>query len=196
MMRVALGAIKHANKSPALLLVIDTNFRKCGRQLLSITVLVGLFGCTMNKPDADADADIFVASLTPPAWHYSDTWIFRVVNDRQRELGEIVLLLTGKKTSADSCAENGSNKAVVINNSLDIDFGFELDPAFTLHGRWLRIDLTASTCDVDHVLYGEVNAKSANGFFNYSHPLGGYNIGTFRATPAMSKPDLEDGTID
>ena len=176
----------------ALSVLLDAHYRKCRRNLLFFAMLPGLFGCAANN----AGPDEFAAGLTPPAWRYADTWIFLVVDDQQRPLGEIVLLLTATQFSADSCAQKGSMRAVVISNSLDLDFGFDLDPAFTIHDRWLRIDLTAAICDVDHILYGEINAESASGFFNYSHPLGGYNIGTFSASPATSRPDFEEGSDD
>ena len=77
----------------------------------------------------------------------------------------------------------GWKKAVVLVDTLEVDFGFEISPAYNIHGRWLTIDLTASVCDAGYKLFGQLDDEGAAGNFNYAHLLGGYNIGTFTASP-------------
>ena len=96
-----------------------------------------------------------------------------------------MLLLTQEDIGTESCVDQYWKKALVIDDSLDFDVGFEKQPAYNIKGPWLTIDLTASTCNVHHRLIGDVNSDGATGSFNYLDLLGSYNIGTFTASPVV-----------
>jgi hypothetical protein len=143
-------------------------------------LLLLLFGCATTKSNVNYDA--YFEQLTPGRWQQPGTWRFEVVDNQQRSLGHILLLLSGQDTDSEDCVDEGWKKAVVLVDTLDVDFGFDINPAYNIHGRWLTIDLTATVCDADYKLFGQLDGENAAGNFNYSHLLGGYNIGTFTAS--------------
>ena len=131
------------------------------------------------------------SQMTPQSWATPGVWTFRILDRDDRPMGDIVLLLTNENPDAGSCANAGWRKAIVIDDTVDFDFGFEKSPAYSVHGRWLTVDLTASICELDHNLVGEIDEQGASGFFNFAHSLGGYNVGKFVATPGGGRPAAE-----
>lgn len=123
--------------------------------------------------------------ITPIRWQTAATWEFHITDAEQRDLGTIVLRLSPDVVEEDSCAKTGWRKAIVMEDNLDFDFSADKQPAFNISANWITIDLTATVCNVNHVLIGELVEDGAAGHFNYSHPLGGYSVGTFKATPIV-----------
>jgi hypothetical protein len=140
-----------------------------------------LSGCASKKSNVKYDA--YFERLTPGRWQQPGTWRFEIVDDQQQSLGHILLLLSGINIDSGDCVDEDWKKAVVLVDTLDIDYGFDISPAYSIRGRWLTIDLTASVCDADYKLIGQLDDENAAGNFNYAHLLGGYNIGTFTASP-------------
>ena len=97
-------------------------------------------------------------------------------------MGHIRLYFSGE-ILATACDDGDWRRATIIESEIDYDFGFELQAAYRVHGHWLTVDLTAAVCGADHLFIGELADEGASGFFNYSHRLGGSNIGTFSAAP-------------
>lgn len=147
----------------------------------SIVLLLLISGCATKKSNIKYDA--YFEQLTPSRWQQPGTWRFEVVDNQQQSLGHILLLLSGQDADSKHCVDEGWKKAVVLVDTLDVDIGFEISPAYNIHGRWLTIDLTATVCDADYKLFGQLEDENAAGNFNYAHLLGGYSIGTFTASP-------------
>lgn len=145
-----------------------------------VIMMLCLTGCASSK---QANFGAFFAQLTPERWQSPGVWDFQVENSQKESMGDIRMHLTGESASYD-CDEGGWKRAEIIHGDIDYDFGFDLQPAYRVHGNWITIDLTASICGADHLLNGELNDDGASGFFNYSHRLGGNNLGTFIAVPA------------
>ena len=146
----------------------------------SMIMLLCLTGCASKKqPNFGA----LFAQLTPERWKHPGVWDFQVENSQNESMGEIRMHLTGESTSG-FCDDGDWQRADIIHGSIDYDFGFDLRPAYRIHGNWITVDLTAAVCGADHLLNGELKRDTASGFFNYSHRLGGNNVGTFIAVPA------------
>lgn len=142
-------------------------------------MLLCIMGCAeRTRPDFAA----LMTQLTPTTWRQAGAWNFHISGREQESLGHITLRLTGESIDL-ACDENDWKRAIVVENKLKYDFGFALQPAYRFHGHWLTVDLTAANCGADHLLNGEMKNSNATGFFNYSHRLGGNNIGTFIAIP-------------
>ena len=157
---------------PSLLL----NFTLAG----SMIILLCLTGCASNK---QANFGALFAQLTPERWKHPGVWDIQIKNSQNESMGELRLHLTGERAS-EFCDDADWKRADIIHGTIDYDFGFDLRPAYRVHGNWITIDLTAAVCGADHLLNGELSGDEASGFFNYSHRLGGNNIGTFIAVPA------------
>lgn len=121
-----------------------------------------------------------MAQLTPVRWRQPGVWDFHIVDKQKESIGTIRLHLSGESVATE-CDDHDWMRAVIIYDAIQYDFGFKLRPAYRVHGNWLTVDLTATVCGADHLFNGELGDDSASGFFNYSHRLGGNNIGTFTA---------------
>ena len=146
----------------------------------SMIILLCLTGCASNK---QANFGALFAQLTPERWKQPGVWDFQVTSSQNESMGELRMHLTGESVS-ESCDDGDWKRAVIIHGSIDYDFGFDLRPAYRVHGNWITLDLTAAACGADHLFSGELSNDGAIGFFNYSHRLGGNNVGTFVAVPA------------
>jgi hypothetical protein len=146
----------------------------------SMIMLFCLTGCASNK---QVNFGAFFAQLTPEPWTHPGVWDFQVKNSQNESIGELRMHLTGESAS-EFCDDGDWKRADIIHGSIDYDFGFDLRPAYRVHGNWITLDLTAAVCGADHLLNGELSDTGASGFFNYSHRLGGNNVGTFIAVPA------------
>jgi hypothetical protein len=126
------------------------------------------------------------------------TWEFEVFDKEKNDLGSIVLYFSATATATATdlapCKDGYWWRADVVSEDLEYKFGFDLKPAYRLHGPWLTVDLTSTTCSADYLLNGEMNGETAQGFFNYSHKLGGDNIGKFIALPYRSMSEPGDNT--
>lgn len=147
--------------------------------LLALTVC--LYGCISTQP---RDQDL---AATPDAQSVEDAtvWRFDFVDTDKESLGHLLLVFTQDSVDEPTCGNDHWKNMVVLENSLDFDFGVESRPAYTVNGPWLTIDLTASVCYLDHNLIGDITPDGASGFFTFSHKLGGYNIGRFTARPVF-----------
>lgn len=112
-------------------------------------------------------------------------WDFRFVDTEQNPLGNIRIQLTEDPIDDGYCGEDYFRKAIVLEDDLAYDLGMEKQPAYHISLFALALDLTASVCHTNFILSGPINSEEASGFFNYAHPLGGYNIGRFTATPIV-----------
>ena len=95
----------------------------------------------------------------------------------------MVLAFTDKKIDEPACGRNEWAKMLVLEDSLDIDFGVNPQPAYLILGPWLRIDLTASACYLNHNLIGDISPDGASGHFTLTHKIGGRYLGKFTARP-------------
>jgi hypothetical protein len=177
----AAGTIEH--RGSGLKLVIREGIRcmQVPPVSLFVRLLIVLFLLTGCATSNHKDYGGLIAQLTPARWRQPGTWDFIILDREEHSLGHIVLRLTGEDVGADACDRDQWKRAVVLESSLTFDFGFVVQPAYRVHGRWLTVDLTASMCYADHILDGELDNEGASGFFNYHHNLGGDNIGTFTA---------------
>lgn len=144
-------------------------------------ILVLLVGCGTSSSTTTYRG--MMARLTPAPWQQPGTWDFHIIDPEEQSMGHIVLRLTGAPVDNPVCAEGDWYRALLLEESVDYDFGFDLRPAYRVHGQWLTVDLTSSICNADHLLNGEMDDDGASGFFNYAHRLGGNNLGKFTATP-------------
>ena len=145
-----------------------------------LLILLLLTGCSTTSGSGSDHRGLF-AQVTPVRWRQPGTWNFRVVNEQQQPIGHLIVRLTNESVGEEACDEGDWMYAVILEDKLDYDFDFALDPAYRVHGRWLTLDLTASMCNVGHVFNGEVDNEGASGFFNYYDPLGGSHLGTYTA---------------
>ena len=147
--------------------------------LVRIFVLsVCLSACTANdsKPETDSDA----------SGQFPVIWDIQIFDKEQQPLGNLKIRLTEEPVDDDYCGYDYFRKAIVLEDNLKADLqGIEKQPAYHIGALWLTIDLTASVCWADYILMGDINKEEAKGFFNYSHPFGGYNIGSFTASPVV-----------
>jgi hypothetical protein len=135
-----------------------------------------VIGCASTQQDP-------ATTSAPDSADNQAIWRFDFVDSNNESLGYLVLAFTNDEINEPTCGNDHWKKMVVIDDELDFDLGMESSPAYFLNGPWLTIDLTASYCYIDHMLIGEMTPNTASGFFNYSHQLGGYNIGRFTAWP-------------
>ena len=144
-----------------------------------IALIFCLYGCTYSQPRSQ---DLATETDTEPVAHQA-VWRFDFVDTDHNTLGYLLLAFTNDSIDEPTCGNDYWKKMVVLEDSLDFDFGVESRPAYTVNGPWLTIDLTASVCYIDHNLIGDITEDGASGFFTFSHKLGGYNIGRFTARP-------------
>lgn len=144
-----------------------------------------LLACTATKRPFDDRA--LMATMTPAQWRDGGVWYFEVVDTEQNSIGHIVLLLTGDDVVESACLENHWKNAIVLENDLDFDFGFDVVPAYHVTGTQLAVELTASSCSVHHRFVGEATSEGASGSFHYLYSLDGDVVGAFTATTVVTK---------
>jgi len=157
--------------------VTDFPYRDALTGFLLLALL--LLGACASNP---VPVDPVRAAATPDAWRQPADWEFDIVDREDRPLGQVTLRLTNRPSAA--CGETGWNRAIIVDDRLDLGIGVVKSPAFRIVGPWLVVDLTSSTCSAGHRLVGDLSPGGAEGFFNYAHRLGGENLGRFVARPA------------
>jgi hypothetical protein len=140
--------------------------------------LLCLIACSSSPEIATSDAGETAAR--------NAVWQFDFVDTEQRSRGYLLLAFTDELVDQPTCGNDYWKKIVVLDDGLDFDLSVEPRPAYTVNGPWLTMDLTASVCYLDHKLIGDITPDGASGFFNFSHQLGGYNIGKFTANQPES----------
>ena len=110
-------------------------------------------------------------------------WEFTFTDRDASDLGTIRLAFTDEPADDGYCAGRGLRKAHILEDNLDFDLGMDKQPAYRFGIRWMELDLTATSCNVNFLLLGNFDASSSSGIFNYAHPLGGDFIGRFSAVP-------------
>jgi hypothetical protein len=113
----------------------------------------------------------------PPIWDVS------FVGTGNEDLGSLRIALTSEPIDEDYCGASYLRKAIVLEDHLDVDLGMDKQPAYSISMFWLWLDLTASSCNTNFLLLGNIDPDESVGFFNYAHPLGGESIGRFEAVP-------------
>jgi hypothetical protein len=149
------------------------------KKLLGIALCLGL-GVALA-----ADERSILSDLAPERWRQPGVWHFYVVDEENRELGRISLLLTGEQVSSDSCVDDYWKKAIVMDSDVDFDFGVDMSPAYHLNGPWLTVELTSSSCSLRHRFVGDATEDGATGSFHYIHSLNAQIIGSFTAKPTI-----------
>ena len=137
-----------------------------------IIIIVLIAGCAVNESKTQTEPE-----------HFPAIWLIRFIDAEEQSLGYLKLRLTDEFVDGNYCGNDYRKKAFVIEDELDVDVGMDKQPAYHLDGFWIKIDLTASVCYTNYMLIGGIDREEASGFFNYTHPLGGYNIGRFAANP-------------
>ena len=135
-------------------------------------ILLLLSACAPVEPKDDLSQQTF-----PAVWDVS------FYNKQGESIGSMRLGLTTDPIDDDYCGKPYFWKAVVLESDIEVDMWRDIQPAYHIYARWLSVDLTASTCNVNYVLMGNIDRESADGFFNFSHPLGDENLGRFEAVP-------------
>jgi hypothetical protein len=161
-----------------------------GRRTL-IALILCAYGCTSSQLGSK---DVAAATDAESAVHQA-VWQFDFVDTNNEPLGYLLLAFTDERIDEPTCGNDYWKKMVLLENNLDFDFGVESLPAYFINGPWLTIDLTASVCYIDHTLIGDITQEGAAGFFNFSHQLGGYNIGRFTARPYSGVHPTESGDV-
>jgi hypothetical protein len=149
-----------------------------GSTIKIAAILLVLYGCNSTR---SFDDRAFMAQLTPVEWRQQGVWYFDVFDNQQRSLGHIVLFLTGEPVGTESCVDDYWQRAVVLDNKLDIDTNLDILPAYNLKGSHLTVELTASSCSVHHRFLGDATSDGAVGGFHILHSLDGIVAGTFVA---------------
>jgi len=163
---------------------------RTGRRILNALILFA-YGCTSSQLRSQ---DVAAATDTEPTVLHA-VWQFDFFDTNNQSLGYLLLAFTGEGIDEPTCGNDYWKKMVVLEDRLDFDFGVESRPAYSINGPWLTIDLTASVCYIDHMLIGDITQDGATGFFNFSHKLGGYNIGKFTARPYSGARRTESGDV-
>lgn len=156
------------------------------RRMIGIFAAVCLLA-SCETPPRPVNYPGLVASVTPAAWSQPALWDFEVFDKSGQPAGGVVLYFTEEPVTSDFCAAPHWRKAIVVYDDLDIEFDFDKQAAYSISGPWLTMDLTASSCSVDHNFVGQIDDDGARGYFNLAHSLGGKNLGKFIAKPA--EPD-------
>jgi len=110
-------------------------------------------------------------------------WRFDFIDTAGSSMGFMVLVFTDEKIDEPTCGNDNWARMIILEDALDIDFGVDPRPAYSLRGSWLRIDLTASVCYLNHNLIGDISPEGASGYFTLTHKIGGRYIGKFTASP-------------
>lgn len=139
-----------------------------------IPFILLLSACAPVEPKDDLSQQSFPA-----------VWDVRFFGKQGEGLGSMRLELTTEPIDDAYCGKPYFWKAVVLESDIDVELWRDVQPAYHIYARWLSVDLTASTCNVNYVLMGNIDRESASGFFNFSHPLGGENLGRFEAVPVV-----------
>jgi hypothetical protein len=133
---------------------------------------------------ACASANYDSGQLAPEAEEAADmAWRFDFVDTMDSPMGYMVMVFTDEKVDEPTCGKDEWAKMLILEDSLDIDFGVDPRPAYLIMGPWLRIDLTASVCYLNHNLIGDISPENASGYFTFTHKIGGRYIGKFTARP-------------
>ena len=140
------------------------------RRLLPIFFL--LSACAPVEPKDDATQRAFPA-----------VWDIEFFDKQDQRIGKMRLGLTTEPLDEQYCGKPYFRKAVVLDSEMDIEMWRDVQPAYHIYAYWLSVDLTASSCNVNYMLLGNINEASASGFFNFAHPLGGEHLGRFEAAP-------------
>ena len=146
-------------------------------------MILCLCGCASSQTDSDEQSA--TSGVAPAA-----AWRFDFVDTENKSLGYLVMAFSDQPVDEPTCGYDYWKKMVVLDDKLDFDFGAEFQPAYTIFGPWLTIDLTASVCSIDHNMIGDISADGASGHFTLSHKIGGNNLGRFTAHP-VSAPNTE-----
>lgn len=144
---------------------------------LSIMLVLCLGGCASTNHDSSQLTPTLDAEAADLAWR------FDFVDTTDAPIGYMVLAFTDEKIDEPACGRNEWAKMLVLEDSLDIDFGVVPQPAYLILGPWLRIDLTASVCYLNHNLIGDISPDGASGHFTLTHKIGGSYLGKFTASP-------------
>jgi hypothetical protein len=143
---------------------------------LSILLIWCLGACASTKNDS--------SQLAPDAKEAADmAWRFDFVDTTDSPMGYMVMAFTTERVDEPTCGKSDWAKMLILEDNLDIDFGVDPRPAYLIMGPWLRIDLTASVCYLNHNLIGDITPESASGYFTMTHKVGGSYIGKFTARP-------------
>lgn len=154
---------------------------------IPFVLLLCLCACASSEPvdQAQTASDGAASQSQQPVWR------FDFVDDNQDSLGYLLLAFTAEAVDEPTCGKDYRKKMRVVEDRLDFDLGVEAQPAYSINGPWLTIDLTASVCYIDHNLIGDITDDGATGFFTYSHRLGGRSIGSFTAHPVSATSSSE-----
>jgi hypothetical protein len=139
----------------------------------SCYIVLLLAGCESQDPKPATDPD----SSIPPIWEIA------FVGTDNEDLGSLRIALTTEPIDEDYCGASYLRKAIVLEDNLEVDLGMAKQPAYSISMFWLWLDLTASSCNTNFLLLGNIDPDESVGFFNYSHPLGGKSLGRFEAVP-------------
>jgi hypothetical protein len=146
-------------------------------------LLLCLGNCGASAPGGQS----ILSDMTPEAWREPRVWHFFVTDEQERQLGSIALLLTKEGVGPDTCVDSYWRKAIVMESTLDFDFGVDISPAYHLNGPWLTVELTAASCSLNHRLIGDADNDGASGSFHYIHSLNATIIGSFYAKPTLER---------
>lgn len=143
------------------------------KRLIALLILAG---CAPVEPRDDASQNTFPA-----------IWDIEFFGKQDERIGTMRLGLTTEPIDDGYCGQPYFRKAIVIDSDMEVEMWRDVQPAYHIYAYWLSVDLTASSCNVNYVLLGNIDRESASGFFNFSHPLGGENLGRFEARPVTGE---------
>jgi hypothetical protein len=152
-----------------------------------IVLILILCGCISQQREEQQSAATTDAN---PVVH-DVAWRFDFVDNDENSFGFLTMVFTAERIDEPTCGNEHWKKMLILEDRLNFDFGVETRPAYTVHGPWLTIDLTASICYLDHNLIGDITSDGASGFFTFSHKIGGHNIGKFTARPVSTPRSIE-----
>ena len=126
---------------------------------------------------------------TPEVWRRPGAWQFHFVDVDRNWLGAIVLNFLDEPT--ETCSSGDWKYAEVLSStdesvglSLPVEIIGGLHVAYQIHGALLQMDLNGNVCDSNNLVLGQLLETGAVGRVDYSHMLGGEQIGWFTAAPA------------
>ena len=153
------------------------------RIIVIASLLVLVSGCASDPPTRVGSDDNESVSAV---------WRFDFFDTDDRSIGHIVFAFTTEEFDDRDCKRGDWSKAVILEDALDFDFRTDVSPAYFIRGAWLRVDLTAESCSINHNMIGDIKRNKARGFFTMSHQLGGDSLGKFTGR-ALAQDDWPVG---
>jgi hypothetical protein len=148
-----------------------------GRAVLAMIGTAVLISCANRGFRHSWDYKDLAAHPTPRDWKAGTVWTF-VTTTKAGASETITFRVTGEIVK--TCSSGTWRKLRVINGRAPKIMGEPTQPAFTIEGSFLWIDLNAPWCDIDDHIRGGLEGTTFTGDRTQGGPMGSHLIGSVR----------------